>query len=292
MSVSFTCPGCGKHYTVRDELAGKRVKCKCGENLHIPSSLDEHAAGPAQSPPAAPDGPPGAEPAGRTSFQCTECGQQYTVRGTLAGKQARCKCGAVVQVPAAPVAAPDPSLGSFLDEALAEPSPADLLSGELPATVGPTLTAAAPLPVQRQRARVKIELGSGNALRLVALVLIAIDAVQSGIWMVPSLLDADVLKSLFTSFWGWATLASLGAHVGLIVGGIGIIGGQEFGRNCAGISAVVLLGVVGVNVLMVLPNIGTLFRFIGIAGFLGLLIRTTAIPLSIAYCVFHPAWEE
>ena len=44
MSISFACPRCGKHFKVREELAGKRAKCSCGNVLKIPD--------PAQLPPA------------------------------------------------------------------------------------------------------------------------------------------------------------------------------------------------------------------------------------------------
>jgi hypothetical protein len=36
MTISLTCPDCFRDYRVRDELAGKRVKCKaCGSKIHI-----------------------------------------------------------------------------------------------------------------------------------------------------------------------------------------------------------------------------------------------------------------
>ncbi len=37
MSISLKCPGCGKAYKVREDLAGKRVKCKCGQAITIPA---------------------------------------------------------------------------------------------------------------------------------------------------------------------------------------------------------------------------------------------------------------
>ncbi|NQT12914.1 MAG: hypothetical protein HQ582_09195 [Planctomycetes bacterium] len=37
MAHSTQCPGCGEHYSVPAELAGKRVKCKkCGESFQVP----------------------------------------------------------------------------------------------------------------------------------------------------------------------------------------------------------------------------------------------------------------
>lgn len=35
--MTFKCPGCGKSYKVGEDLAGKRVKCKCGHTMKLPS---------------------------------------------------------------------------------------------------------------------------------------------------------------------------------------------------------------------------------------------------------------
>jgi hypothetical protein len=34
----FSCSGCGKSYAWKPEIAGKRVKCKCGERLNVPAT--------------------------------------------------------------------------------------------------------------------------------------------------------------------------------------------------------------------------------------------------------------
>src|SRR4051812_7817741 len=34
----FSCSGCGKSYAWKPEIAGKRVKCKCGERLSVPAT--------------------------------------------------------------------------------------------------------------------------------------------------------------------------------------------------------------------------------------------------------------
>jgi len=36
MAISIQCPQCGKSYNLRDDLAGKRVKCKCGQAFVAP----------------------------------------------------------------------------------------------------------------------------------------------------------------------------------------------------------------------------------------------------------------
>jgi hypothetical protein len=211
----------------------------------------------------------------------------------LAGKQARCKCGAVVQVPAAAPETPDSSSGDFLEYALDEgTAAAPLPEGELPMANGPTLQPVPTAPKELQRKKVKIEFASGSTLRIVVLVLIAVDFVQSGIWVFPSILSASALKHLVTSFSGWMTLAGLAAHVGLLVGGIGILRGQEFGKNCAGFSAVVLLVISAIGFLMILPNLGAASGLLGVGRLIGMLIRGIAIPLAILICLFHPAWED
>src|SRR6267142_1406221 len=43
--------------------------------------------------------------AGGATFSCESCGKQYPWKPELAGKKARCKCGAVLSVPAQPQAA-------------------------------------------------------------------------------------------------------------------------------------------------------------------------------------------
>src|SRR5215211_3805113 len=37
MPIDFNCQGCGKHYRVRDELAGRVAQCKnCGQKMTVP----------------------------------------------------------------------------------------------------------------------------------------------------------------------------------------------------------------------------------------------------------------
>jgi RsiW-degrading membrane proteinase PrsW (M82 family) len=41
MSIAFTCDQCGKSFRVKDELAGKKAKCKCGHLLLVPQASQE-----------------------------------------------------------------------------------------------------------------------------------------------------------------------------------------------------------------------------------------------------------
>jgi dienelactone hydrolase len=46
MAITFSCEGCGKSYTVRDEFAGKSGQCKqCGERMTIPPESDSEGYG-------------------------------------------------------------------------------------------------------------------------------------------------------------------------------------------------------------------------------------------------------
>jgi len=44
MPISLQCPGCGKGYRLRNDLAGKRVKCGCGTETTVPAPGAEAAA--------------------------------------------------------------------------------------------------------------------------------------------------------------------------------------------------------------------------------------------------------
>lgn len=38
MAISFQCPECGKSYNVGEELADKKARCKCGEEMMVPET--------------------------------------------------------------------------------------------------------------------------------------------------------------------------------------------------------------------------------------------------------------
>ena len=59
MSIEVQCPDCGQQYRLRDEMAGKTAKCKCGNPITIPAAsaspqsglsdlLDQESSHPAQ----------------------------------------------------------------------------------------------------------------------------------------------------------------------------------------------------------------------------------------------------
>jgi hypothetical protein len=44
MSIAFACTGCGKSFKVKDELAGRKAKCTCGQVVTVPIPEPEPAA--------------------------------------------------------------------------------------------------------------------------------------------------------------------------------------------------------------------------------------------------------
>ncbi len=107
MAISFSCPQCAARHQVQDDMAGTKARCKCGATLAIPSRPAPAATAPA--------------PSGGSStipVRCPGCGNQHQASAALAGKAAKCSCGAVLQIPAANAVAG--GAGSILDELSAE----------------------------------------------------------------------------------------------------------------------------------------------------------------------------
>jgi hypothetical protein len=44
MPITIKCPKCGRSHRAREALAGKRVKCSCGEALQVPAAASPSAA--------------------------------------------------------------------------------------------------------------------------------------------------------------------------------------------------------------------------------------------------------
>lgn len=62
MPISLRCPKCGSAYTLKDELAGKQVKCKCSEKLTVAAPQPPAASYPAMPGAATPPSGPWADP--------------------------------------------------------------------------------------------------------------------------------------------------------------------------------------------------------------------------------------
>jgi hypothetical protein len=104
MAIKFTCPHCGKSYSVKDQLAGKKAACKdCKKVLTIPAATAAPAGVDVEALAAAAftDEPPPPVVDSRTiDFECPQCGEPVKQPIELAGKQAPCpSCRRIVKVP-------------------------------------------------------------------------------------------------------------------------------------------------------------------------------------------------
>src|SRR5438105_1170669 len=93
--------------------------------------------------------------AGSTSpkFPCPSCGKQYTWKPALAGKSAKCACGALVAVPAT---APEAVIEDIYDVAFeaapaVKPSITKTAVAAAPPASAPAVPAAAYIPTRSRR---------------------------------------------------------------------------------------------------------------------------------------------
>ena len=79
--AKFSCDSCGRSYSWKTELAGRKVKCKCGHVLEVPAeppqaegdlyAMADDPAPAARKAPAAPAAP--APPVSSTGYRCPNC---------------------------------------------------------------------------------------------------------------------------------------------------------------------------------------------------------------------------
>lgn len=50
MPIRFACPKCQKKYALKDELAGRKVKCTCGQTLQLPQAKPSSVPAPHAAP--------------------------------------------------------------------------------------------------------------------------------------------------------------------------------------------------------------------------------------------------
>ncbi len=107
MSIAFKCPNCQQAYTVKDDLAGKRVVCKaCKKQIKVPAPV---AASSAPAPEveslavaALAEEPAAAAAEAPVTFtaECPNCMEQVQFDVKLAGKQSPCpNCRRIIRVP-------------------------------------------------------------------------------------------------------------------------------------------------------------------------------------------------
>ncbi|MDA0836068.1 MAG: hypothetical protein O3A29_22580 [Planctomycetota bacterium] len=97
-TVSITCPGCGKKFTVDNNYAGTRRRCSiCGVEINFPSLVAKSTTVAATVRSRITTIP----------VTCTGCSKTFTVDEKHAGKRRKCnKCGAVLEIPAIQVKSP------------------------------------------------------------------------------------------------------------------------------------------------------------------------------------------
>ena len=61
MPIKFACPSCGKGYNVKDSLAGKKAKCKCGAVMPVPAAAAAAPSAPVENDPLFGDDPLGGD---------------------------------------------------------------------------------------------------------------------------------------------------------------------------------------------------------------------------------------
>lgn len=86
MAITCNCPKCSRGYVLKDEYAGKTVKCACGVKFTV------SAAGAAPRPVVKPGLPPKLPPLKdeKTLCACPKCGHSFRVKKDLLGKKATC----------------------------------------------------------------------------------------------------------------------------------------------------------------------------------------------------------
>ena len=109
MPIEVICR-CGRKANVPDSLAGKRGKCRaCGEPLEVPASPSIESAPPVE----------GSSTSDTIELQCGACSRKFRVSDVAAGKQWRCRCGEMVDVPAKP-GRPSSGARPVVDESMEE----------------------------------------------------------------------------------------------------------------------------------------------------------------------------
>ncbi len=141
----FACPACRRILKSKPELAGKQVKCTCGQQFRVPGGNVRNA--PTGSGSGTMDGASSANE--KVTLSCA-CGKRLAAPLSARGKSVRCPCGHVNKVPltdaqatavlhAAPASAASPPAAAEND-----------WLDDLPATPAATYPSAAGMAMQAQ----------------------------------------------------------------------------------------------------------------------------------------------
>src|SRR4051812_39031901 len=95
--ITFSCPKCGKQFTLKPEFAGRSTTCSsCKQSLVVPAPQQTTAPTPAVSDTVA--------PAARVkiAFSCLKCAMKFSVPAEFAGRSTKCPtCKEPLVVPSA-----------------------------------------------------------------------------------------------------------------------------------------------------------------------------------------------
>ncbi|MEW6354717.1 MAG: tetratricopeptide repeat protein [Planctomycetota bacterium] len=142
MPIQTMCPQCSQPYNLKDDLAGKTVKCKkCGRTFTIPKAGPPSATPPAQPQPAPP--PTGAE----IQFTCPQCGGKVSITPDIQGQAVTCPyCNKIVTAPGEET--PEAIAAALAREAAAHPPAPPMPPTPPPAEAPPPAQQPAPPPVR------------------------------------------------------------------------------------------------------------------------------------------------
>ena len=242
-----------------------------------------------------------------------DCGKVLRVKTEHAGKRVRCPaCGGITPVPATPAEAPASSEDPFSDAEIPGFSKADSQQSTFPLQpqqtppsffhAGPQQTANAAFGGQPSPRKKTV--GSGfaidaNVLKIVALLLIGIDIVMVGIWQFLGLVPLlKLIGSSPSMFFSWAffsallTFGTCAARMGLIVGAVGILRGEPFGKKFTNVSAGTLLALSAIGLIISLVTLMAAFKLSFILMFIWSGVTPIALSGGILFCVNHPKWED
>jgi len=242
MPIEHNCP-CGAKLKVKDEMAGKRIKCpKCSQA----STVVQAKIQPEMIP-----------------VKCS-CGKSFQAKGSMPGKSFKCTaCEEMVKIPGLnePVQA---KLESFGDNASAS-NTASLFDESFPDLGIPT---AAHVPYQAPvNATVKkketSEKRTGVTLNFNQDTLVIITAILCILFGLSRLVFLNPVfllwspKALF-SFGGLIYLANTLVCIGILAAGIGLLFEQEWSITVGQIAASMYFVIVFINIVIFLGNLGDL----------------------------------
>jgi hypothetical protein len=162
------------------------------------------------------------------SFRCSGCGKEYQVAEEMAGKQAKCRCGATTRVPSQGGEASDKSFYESVAAAMREPVDAPP-EPEPPSAPPPEPQAPPRAPIlHKAKKRRKTKLDRWR--KLVAIASIAYGSIAAVVQLILW------LQNFPGTFFGPASDIVLSGAI--VAGGVLILKGNRQGPACAGLASI------------------------------------------------------